>query len=153
VRDRAGAVVGHHDGAAGFTIGQRRGLRLGTPAPDGLPRYVIDVSVVQNSVTVGGEADLLVHRVTAGDPVWLGAAPGPGSRLSAQVRAHGQPVDCVVHSVGAEVTVDLDQPLRAVAPGQTLALYDGSRVVGSGTVEAAFAGAGAGARAGAGGVG
>ena len=153
VRDRAGAVVGHHDGAAGFTIGQRRGLRLGTPAPDGLPRYVIDVSVVQNSVTVGGEADLLVHRVTAGDPVWLGAAPGPGSRLSAQVRAHGQPVDCVVHSVGAEVTVDLDQPLRAVAPGQTLALYDGSRVVGSGTVEAAFAGAGADARAGAGGVG
>jgi len=136
VRDRAGVVVGSHDGAVGYTVGQRRGLRLGTPAADGRPRYVIDVSVVTNTVTVGSAADLLATEVSGSAPVWLGPAPSVGDHLAAQVRAHGDPVGCAVRSVGAgTVSVGLDEPVRAVAPGQTLALYDGTRVVGSATVE------------------
>ncbi len=42
--DEAGNRLGTHEGAYGFTIGQRKGLRIGTPAPDGKPRYVLDIS-------------------------------------------------------------------------------------------------------------
>ena len=38
-----GTLVGQHDGAYGFTVGQRRGLRVGVPAGDGRPRYVLDI--------------------------------------------------------------------------------------------------------------
>lgn len=54
IRDESGALVGHHNGYHHFTIGQRRGLRLGAPAPDGKPRYVLDIEPVNNTVVVGG---------------------------------------------------------------------------------------------------
>jgi len=47
--DQSGAVLGEHDGAYGFTVGQRRGLRMGTPAGDGKPRYVLDIEPVAHA--------------------------------------------------------------------------------------------------------
>ena len=51
--DSSGKVVGSHQGAYAFTVGQRKGLRIGDPAGDGRPRYVLDISPVNNTVTVG----------------------------------------------------------------------------------------------------
>jgi tRNA-uridine 2-sulfurtransferase len=51
--DQSGAVLGEHDGAYAFTVGQRRGLRVGTPAEDDKPRYVLDIEPVTRTVTVG----------------------------------------------------------------------------------------------------
>src|SRR6266700_7705020 len=72
--DAAGAVVGEHDGAYAFTVGQRRGLRVGTPASDGKPRYVLDIEPVTRTVTVGPAEDLDVTEITATRPVWTGCA-------------------------------------------------------------------------------
>ena len=137
VLDADGVVVGEHDGAAGYTVGQRRGLRLGVPAPDGRPRYVLDVSVTSNTVTVGSAEDLDVDLVDGERPVWCGPAATPGARLGAQVRAHGEEVGCELVAAGEALRVRLDRPVRGVAPGQTLALYDGDRVAGSATVTSA----------------
>jgi tRNA-specific 2-thiouridylase len=51
--DTDGVTLGEHEGAFAFTVGQRRGLRIGRPAPDGKPRYVLDISPVTGTVTVG----------------------------------------------------------------------------------------------------
>ena len=134
VVDTAGRVVGEHDGAAGHTIGQRRGLRLGVPADDGRPRYVLDVSVATNTVTVGAAEELDVTVVEGARATWCGPEPAPGDRLGAQVRAHGEEVPSLLCEAGTSPSVVLDTPLRGVAPGQTLALYDGDRVVGSATI-------------------
>src|SRR5919108_819828 len=61
--DEDGQKLGTHDGAYGFTIGQRKGLKIGHPAPDGKPRYVLDISPVTNTVTVGRREDLDVHEI------------------------------------------------------------------------------------------
>jgi len=136
VRDESGAVVGEHDGVVGLTVGQRRGLRLGTPAADGRPRYVLSLSVVTGDVVVGPAERLERRSVTGGAPVWCGPAPAAGARLGAQLRAHGAEVPAVLTGTDP-VEVELAEPVRGVAPGQTLALYDGTRVVGSTTVAAA----------------
>ena len=73
-RRRAGTVLGEHDGAYGFTVGQRRGLRVGTPAADGRPRYVLDIEPVTRTVTVGPAEGLDVIEITATRPVWTGCA-------------------------------------------------------------------------------
>ena len=134
IRDQAGALVGSHQGTYGFTVGQRKGLGISAPTPDGRPRFVLDISPVSGTVVVGPVEALDMRRVVADDARWCGAAPRAPMRVLAQVRAHGEPVPALLRVAGCEVTVELDQPLRGVAPGQALVLYDGTRVVGSATV-------------------
>ena len=132
--DTSGAVVGEHDGAFAFTVGQRRGLRIGRPAADGLPRYVLDVSPVTRTVTVGPAEDLDVSQLQGERAVWSGARPGVPTSCLAQVRAHGDAVAAVACASGDRVVVDLGLPLRGVAPGQAVVLYDGDEVLGSATI-------------------
>ena len=61
ILDEAGEELGQHDGTYGFTIGQRKGLRLGRPAPDGKPRFVLDIEPVSGTVTVGPRERLAVR--------------------------------------------------------------------------------------------
>jgi tRNA-specific 2-thiouridylase len=133
--DESGTRLGSHDGAFGFTIGQRKGLRIGHPAPDGKPRYVLDISPVNNTVTVGPVEALDVTALTAIKPRWCGAAPeGPGT-YTAQLRAHGGETEVTAELVdGSELRVTFTEPVRGVAPGQAVVLYDGTRVVGSATI-------------------
>ena len=90
VDGESGAELGRHDGTFGFTIGQRRGLRLGVPAPDGKPRYVLDIEPVSGTVTVGPRDALTVDRITADRPRWCGAAPTEPVDGTVQLRAHGR---------------------------------------------------------------
>lgn len=136
ILDEAGDKVGTHEGAYGYTIGQRKGLRIGTPAPDGKPRYVLDISPVDNTVTVGPVAALDVTGLTAIRPRWCGTPPEGTGRYTAQLRAHGEETPVTAEVREGELTVDFDAPVRGVAPGQAVVLYDGSRVVGSATIAA-----------------
>src|SRR5689334_9285344 len=87
--DTSGEVLGEHDGAYAYTIGQRHGLRLGRPAPDGRPRYVLDISPVTNTVTVGPREALDVGEITGERPVWLAEPPDGTRACTVQLRAHG----------------------------------------------------------------
>jgi tRNA-specific 2-thiouridylase len=133
----SGEVIGRHRGTFTVTIGQRRGLDLKIPAEDGAPRYVIDVDVVSGDVIVGSPDLLDVWRIEATNPIWCGPALGAeAAAVLVQVRAHADPVAAQARLDGSTVRVDLTEPIRGLAPGQTVALYDGTRVVGSATVDA-----------------
>ncbi|MBO9568204.1 MAG: tRNA 2-thiouridine(34) synthase MnmA [Cellulomonas iranensis] len=138
VVDEGGEVVGRHDGAYAYTVGQRRGLALGRPAADGRPRYVLAVEPVQRRVVVGPAESLDVAHVVGASAVWFADVPAPGTTLTAQVRAHGADVPARVLAADADgVTVDVTGArLRGVAAGQSLVLYDGTRVLGQATVAA-----------------
>ncbi len=128
-----GAVVGHHDGAYAFTVGQRRGLDLKVGAADGRPRYVLSVEPVSSTVTVGPVEALDVLVVRTGAPVWSSARSLP-LRCEVQLRAHGMVHACTVTPAGEGWSIRLDTPARGLAPGQAAVLYDGSTVLGSATV-------------------
>lgn len=149
-----GEVLGVHDGYWNFTVGQRRGLRIDRPAPDGAPRYVLETRPGTNQVVVGASELLSVDRIEAESVVWLapedtgtvseaateafgeemagrGLAAVPGDVLTAQVRAHGTPsvVRGVERSGADGLAVELARPIRGVAAGQSLVLYRGTRAV------------------------
>ncbi len=132
----SGEVVGSHGGAHGFTVGQRRGLGLDRSALDGEPRYVVSVDAPTNRVVIG-TADLLGVDLVEGRHLrWCGPAPTGEVRVGAQVRAHGAevPATATVDTGTDAVRVVLDERLRGVAPGQSVVLYEGTRVVGSATI-------------------
>jgi tRNA-uridine 2-sulfurtransferase len=145
VVDESGQVLARHEGAYAFTVGQRRGLRLGVPASDGKPRYVLDIEPVSGTVTVGPADRLRVAAVRANAvafPSGLGPTGLDGGReCLAQIRAHGEPVACHAAYDGSELVARLDEPLTGVATGQGLVLYDGDRVLAAGRVVATSAAA------------
>jgi tRNA-uridine 2-sulfurtransferase len=142
VVDAGGTVLAEHDGVHGFTIGQRKGLGIAGPGPDGRPRYVTGIDADTGTVHVGDAADLDVWTLTGERPVFTsGVAPGGPVECAVQVRAHGGIADGVAELRNGQLAVDLRVPLRGVARGQTMVLYrpdpDGDEVIGSATITSA----------------
>ncbi|HVD53388.1 MAG TPA: tRNA 2-thiouridine(34) synthase MnmA [Propionibacteriaceae bacterium] len=137
--DLAGAKIGEHAGSHRFTVGQRRGLHLGTPADDGQPRFVVAITPRTNTITVGPRDALVVKIISAIRPTWTGAPLTAEWSSQVQVRAHGHPMEATVavHDHGLDVI--LETATTGVAPGQAVVFYAGSRVVGSATISAAQA--------------
>jgi tRNA-specific 2-thiouridylase len=129
-----GRAVGHHSGSFGFTVGQRRGLGLADTA-DGRARYVLSISPVSNTVTVGTAARLEVDELTGSRPVWTnGAAPCTEFDCTVQLRAHGRAIPARVSVTDDQVTARLISPERGVAAGQALVCYAEDVVLGSATI-------------------
>jgi len=130
-----GTVVGQHDGSYGFTVGQRKGLRLSRPAADGRPRFVLSIEPVSRTVTVGPGEALEVLEIEARRPVWSGCLPpaGPVDCL-VQLRAHGEVHRAVCVPAAGGVRISLREPARGIAPGQAAVFYDGDAVLGSATI-------------------
>jgi tRNA-specific 2-thiouridylase len=125
VVDAAGRVLGHHDGAARFTIGQRRGLGVAA----GERRYVVDVDARSGAVTVGAYGDLLRDEVGVGGLTFVSGSPPPATEpLLVQVRAHATPVEGRLDGDA----VRFARPQPRVAPGQVVALYRGDVLLGGG---------------------
>jgi len=135
---QTGAVLGEHAGAHGYTIGQRKGLDLRNPAPDGRPRYVLSITPVTNTVTVGPAEALDVLEVRGDRPIWHDATAEVDCQV--QLRAHGEPLDARVSVADGELVARLRAPARGIAPGQAVVAYrpdpDGDVVLGSATITA-----------------
>ena len=133
IRDLAGTRVGTHVGAAGFTIGQRKGLRVAAAEP----RFVVRTDPANNEVVVGRRGELLRSRATLRD---LNRLAGPdvlaaGRTVALQVRAHHQPVAATMGDCdGDRLTLELASPGEVLTPGQLGVVYGGDRALAAGTI-------------------
>jgi tRNA-specific 2-thiouridylase len=107
------------------TVGQRRGLASGR---DTERRYAVSVDVARRRVVVGRLEDLMSTAVRVAGTTSTSDEPVPeGTPLLVQTSAHGQAVPARLRGD----VVELERPIRRVAPGQTVAFYDGDRVLGA----------------------
>ncbi|MBW3602499.1 MAG: tRNA 2-thiouridine(34) synthase MnmA [Actinobacteria bacterium] len=127
----AGDVVGAHDGAYRFTVGQRRGLGL---AGSGEPLYV--TAIAGERVHVGPREALDVAALEAGDASWVAGSPPATPRMAAQVRYRGRPLPAAVDVDGDRVRVAFpDERPAGGAPGPAVVVYDGDECRGGATVD------------------
>ena len=130
--------MGEHDGAAGFTPGQRQGLGIAL----GKPRYVSRVDPISNTIVLGRREDLETTTFTIEDARFVNdAPPAPEFRAAIRIRHRAEPIPCVVSERGGAETgrggrwlVETVIPVWAVAPGQAAVLYDGDVCLGGGRI-------------------
>jgi tRNA-specific 2-thiouridylase len=129
-------VIGRHAGVERFTIGQRRGLGLGTHRR----LFVLAIDGSSRAVTVGDESALFKSELLAKDASWPGGRPEAPIEVTAKIRYRdpGTPARVEPLGEGRSVRVRFSKPVRAIAPGQAVVFYDADRVVGGAWIEEAL---------------
>lgn len=130
---QTGKILGVHDGAIFYTIGQRHGLDIG----GGLPYYVVGKDMDKNEVYVTtnlNDDTLWKPELTIANVHWINRAAKEGvCQVRVRHRAALIPAQLHIQNDGS-VRVVLENPERAVAPGQSLVLYNGDVCLGGGIV-------------------
>ena len=130
IHDSDGELLGRHEGAVAFTVGQRRGL--GVAAAE--PLYVRSVDAAAGIVSIAPLSELARREVELTDAT----LHRPVSRVRARLRVHMADVGADVEPCEGGLRLRLDEPVFAVAPGQVAVLYDEEGVVvGAGTIAGA----------------
>jgi tRNA-specific 2-thiouridylase len=153
ILDRDGTVLGTHEGALAFTIGQRKGINVGYPTDDGKPRFVLEIRPKTNEVVVGPREALALGELAGTSFSWAGLPPVNAATpfdCHVQVRAHSEPVPAVAWVNGPATESDIveshapaqqelvimpTEPITGVSTGQTAVLYSGTRVLGQCTID------------------
>ncbi len=127
-----GKLWGRHKGLISYTIGQRKGLGISAPAP----LFVIRKDVEQNRVYLGSSEELFSARAEAREINLIAVEKITSSlRVTAKTRYSQKEAAATVYQTGdSTMTVEFDEPQRAVTPGQSVVLYDGETVVGGGII-------------------
>jgi tRNA-specific 2-thiouridylase len=148
VLDADGSRLGEHDGTAGFTVGQRKGLGVAV----GEPRYVSRIDPATNAIVLGRREDLETRDIPLDGLTFVADAPPAGRgrdgswvpfRASVRIRHRAplvaawiRPAPATEPARGGAWTVETDTPVWAIAPGQACALYDGDVCLGGGRIDA-----------------
>jgi tRNA-specific 2-thiouridylase len=130
-----GAILGQHDGAIFYTIGQRHGLGIG----GGEPYFVTGKDIEKNEVYVTTDSaafELSGTTFKIIDCTWLAKVPSENTKDDIRIRHRGRLVSCWLEPNKDGYLVTLDSAERAIAPGQSAVLYQGKIVIGGGTISA-----------------
>jgi tRNA-specific 2-thiouridylase len=134
VDKKTGKVIGQHDGAIYYTIGQRHGLHVG----GGLPYYVVGKDMDKNIVHVTtdlNDENLWRQDLNLTNVHWINQPPQGDGVYQVRTRYRAALISCHIDSSdGNEIHLTLSDPERALTAGQSAVLYDGDRVVGGGIV-------------------
>jgi tRNA-specific 2-thiouridylase len=144
--DADGSRVGDHEGAAAFTVGQRRGLGVAL----GEPRYVSRIDPATNAIVLGRRVDLETREIAIDGGTFVDGEPPAGRaaddawapfRASVRVRHRAPLVPATVRPAtpteparGGRWIIETDTPVWAIAPGQACALYEGDTCLGGGRI-------------------
>jgi len=132
--DSNGKIIGQHDGAVFYTIGQRHGLNVG----GGLPFYVSGKNMDKNEIYATTDLDdenLWTTEFTITNTHWINNRPDENFQCMARTRYRAPLVDCKLQSIERTTAkVILSQPIRAITPGQSAVFYVDDLVLGGGIV-------------------
>lgn len=136
--DQDGKILGEHQGVMHYTIGQRKGLKLGGRQE---PLFVVALDSERNLVVVGPKNSLFSDGLLATDANWIALESAPHEPLAvkAKIRRQHQEVDAKLVAEGPEqIRLQFAEPQLSVTPGQAVVFYDGDIVLGSGIIEKAL---------------
>src|SRR3989338_6743907 len=134
VLDPNGNIIGRHDGAALYTIGQRHGFNIERVAGERAPHYVISVDIPSNSIRVSSRREDASRKEAFIDEArWIADVPPMPFRAQAQTRYREHSSDAVIAETTGGVSIAFEES-HIAAPGQSLVIYDGEKCLGGGII-------------------
>jgi tRNA-specific 2-thiouridylase len=133
VQTTAGTLIGEHQGAVFYTIGQRHGLGIG----GGKPYYVIRKDISANTVFVTddpADLELETDQFAIEQAHWIGTAPESGRVYQIRSRYRAELIDGELTKTSTGHAIKLVRSERAITPGQSAVVYDGEQVLGGGII-------------------
>lgn len=137
VLNESGHVIGTHESALIYTLGQRHGFSITGSGPTSTPHYVIDKNVASNTITVSPNppviatnSDVTLTEVVLRTPLYVGMT------LTAETRYHQRtPLTATVTTLSSDrLTLTTKAASEAVSPGQSCVLYQGDTCIGGGII-------------------
>ncbi|MBP6981437.1 tRNA 2-thiouridine(34) synthase MnmA [Candidatus Gracilibacteria bacterium] len=126
-----GAIIGKHEGAFSYTIGQRKGIEIG----GGPALFVVAKDTIKNTITVGTSEELSLYGKDCLLSDWIGEIPETGKAYGAKIRYRQIDQACEIKKeIGGNLHIFFTESQRAITPGQICVVYDSDRVVGSGVI-------------------
>ena len=131
--DVNGRELGHHNGIQYFTVGQRKGLRIGGTSE---PLYVVNIDVTSGDVTAAPRTWLAATEISVGMLNWVSIEPPRSAmRAAARVRSRQEESPCLLTpQEDGTFNVCFDLPQYAAAPGQSLVFYEKDFLLGGGII-------------------
>jgi len=128
----SGAVIGTHSGITGYTVGQRKGLGIASDEP----LYVVAIDIDKNQVVAGPEAETYTESIVANQANYVsGSGFTQPTNVMVRIRYNAAEVPARLTPIeGDKIRLDFDRPHRAVAPGQSVVLYNDSEVLGGAVI-------------------
>ncbi|PPR79308.1 MAG: tRNA-specific 2-thiouridylase MnmA [Alphaproteobacteria bacterium MarineAlpha2_Bin1] len=132
--DSNGKILGEHSGIINFTVGQRRGIKIG----NSFPYYVLKIDASKNQVIVGHKDLLFVNRVKLNNVNLIGNLEDINSELHVKLRSTQVPVEASLKKSKDKWLVTLRKSERGVSPGQACVFYKEDMLVGGGWITSAY---------------
>ncbi len=132
-----GAVIGTHQGAFVYTLGQRQGFTIIKKSAHEAPYYVVAKDVDQNTITVSHTPPQITHddTITLTNIIWRDTPITVGASFEAQFRYRQTPFGVTVTAVtDTSISLVVDTPTDTPASGQSCVLYRGSECLGGGII-------------------
>lgn len=132
VLNEKGEIIGHHDGALFFTVGERHGFTITKQKENSNPLYVVAKDLKNNTITVSetvGKNSYNKKTFEIKNVNWISVAPKLNKKYTAQIRYHGEQLPCTIK----DSTVFFEKPIL-ISPGQSIVVYDKNVCIGGGVV-------------------
>jgi tRNA-specific 2-thiouridylase len=131
--DTAGNILGEHNGIINYTIGQRKGLGIAV----GRPIFVGAKNTTDNTVLLCSDRELYSKKLTASRiNILVNDDLSTPTRIEAKIRyRHAPAAATVIRTDTDKLSLEFEEPQRAIAAGQSLVLYDGDVVIGGGIID------------------
>lgn len=136
VLNESGEIVGHHQGAIFFTIGERRGFTITSKKSNDKPYYVIGKDLAKNTITVSNkEAKNKVggNKILLENVNFISGEPNFGKKYDVEFRYHGEKTGGFIEKDQKGIHFVSESPVL-VSPGQSVVIYDGEVSIGGGII-------------------